>query len=797
MNDEEINKEKRMSSDGVWNGLDSILNNKDIEGVFDTAVKEVHSNTKFDCNSPMQENKGNNISNNASEKFIKHDQNNSSYVSIVKINDVPRELDFIPTIMTEYGSEVVVFDEDLVKKGSERWCLTICGQCVGYDMHINELSELKKITALLAKAFNRRKFYSKSTNKNLRTSPTSQSANKKQEFVKTDNKKVEKKDDEKKQNMSRVKCYNCKKEGHFAKDFKKVKVKDYEYYKTKMLLAKKDKDEQVLLAKDQAWMESSSDFDQEINANMVFMAQIKKVLFDSEANSSSADEKISEIILILNTMTTPSFFSNSSQVPVTQSPHSSQNTHDESRTSKWEAAEDVALMSAYVMVSKDATRGKNQKRELLWARVKKCYDETRAENPERLGIRNENQMKGRVSRLNTNAQRWISAYQEAYRQKRSGMSQHDIEREAHIIYEQAGKGKFFEYVVFNEVMCKHPKWDLQLSRDTTRTRPGCEEDNEESGEMIIRDRPHTTRRRNYDRERKMGEKRLMQDYFVDRPTYDEATFGNRLRMRRPLFLRIVDAVTANDVYFQQRHDCTGRKGLSPLQKCTGAMRVLAYGTSADAQDEYLRMSETVTRNALTNFVAGVISCFGQEYLRKPNKNDLARLLHVGEERGFPGMIWSIDCMHWQWKNFPTAWAGQYAGRSGKPTIILEAVASYDLWICHAFFGTPGSCNDINVLHRSPLFDDILSGQAPNVSYTVNGRDYNMAYYLTDCIYPSWAAFVKSITSPQLRKHKLFAQQQEAVRKDVEREFGVLQARFAFLRHPCLVWDKEMMGKVMS
>nr|GEY79690.1 hypothetical protein [Tanacetum cinerariifolium] len=43
----------------------------------------------------------------------------------------------------------------------------------------NDFSELKKITALLAKAFNRRKFYSKPTNNNLRTSSTSQSANKK------------------------------------------------------------------------------------------------------------------------------------------------------------------------------------------------------------------------------------------------------------------------------------------------------------------------------------------------------------------------------------------------------------------------------------------------------------------------------------------------------------------------------------------------------------------------------------------------------------------------------------------
>nr|GEW87287.1 putative ribonuclease H-like domain-containing protein [Tanacetum cinerariifolium] len=92
------------------------------------------------------------------------------------------------------------------------------------------VAEKMKITTLLAKDFNRRKFYSKPTNNNLRTSSISQSANKKQEFVKSDDKKVEKKADEKKRDMS----------------------------------------------KDQAWIESNSDSDQEINANMVFMAQIEK-----------------------------------------------------------------------------------------------------------------------------------------------------------------------------------------------------------------------------------------------------------------------------------------------------------------------------------------------------------------------------------------------------------------------------------------------------------------------------------------------------------------------------------------
>nr|GFA36238.1 hypothetical protein [Tanacetum cinerariifolium] len=55
------------------------------------------------------------------------------------------------------------------------------------------------------------------------SSNTSNSANKKQEFVKSYDKKVEKQADEKKRDMSRVKCYNCKKEGHFAKDCKKAK----------------------------------------------------------------------------------------------------------------------------------------------------------------------------------------------------------------------------------------------------------------------------------------------------------------------------------------------------------------------------------------------------------------------------------------------------------------------------------------------------------------------------------------------------------------------------------------------
>ena len=72
----------------------------------------------------------------------------------------------------------------------------------------------------------------------------------------------------------------------------------------------------------------------------------------------------------------------------------------------------------------------------------------------------------------------------------------------------------------------------------------------------------------------------------------------------------------------------------------------------------------------------------------------------------------------------------------------------------------------------------------------------MAYYLTDGIYPKWATFIQSISLPQGPKAVLFAQRQEAVRKDVERAFGVLQARFAIVKNPALFWDKAKIGKIM-
>ncbi|XP_071714634.1 uncharacterized protein [Rutidosis leptorrhynchoides] len=221
-------------------------------------------------------------------------------------------------------------------------------------------------------------------------------------------------------------------------------------------------------------------------------------------------------------------------------------------------------------------------------------------------------------------------------------------------------------------------------------------------------------------------------------------------------------------YFHQRRDATGLLGFTVYQKITSAIRQLAYGVAPDIFDE------------------------------KPNASDVERLTRKHEEiHGFSGMLGSLDCMHWAWKNCPVSWKGKYTrGDHGHPTITLEAVASYDLWIWHAYFGPAGSNNDINVLNQSDLFKELLEDRSPPCNYTVNGLSFTRGYYLADGIYPNWSTLVKSFKSTIEPKLSKFKRYQEASRKDIERAFGVLQGRWAIIKHPARQFYIEKIQSIM-
>ena len=109
------------------------------------------------------------------------------------------------------------------------------------------------------------------------------------------------------------------------------------------------------------------------------------------------------------------------------------------------------------------------------------------------------------------------------------------------------------------------------------------------------------------------------------------------------------------------------------------------------------MSESKCGDATVGFATAPVEVFGPWYLREPTVADTQRLLAISEARGWPDFLGSLDCMHCKWKNREKALEGKYHGHVKKPTIILEAAASQDLWIWHAFCGMSGSHNDIKVL----------------------------------------------------------------------------------------------------
>src|SRR5438105_1080228 len=132
-------------------------------------------------------------------------------------------------------------------------------------------------------------------------------------------------------------------------------------------------------------------------------------------------------------------------------------------------------------------------------------------------------------------------------------------------------------------------------------------------------------------------------------------------MTQQLFLRLVHVVEEHNDWFQQRRNGAGTLGCSPLQKVTATVRMLAYSGLADALDEVLRISKSTIIDSLKRFVWAIHAIFGPQYLRRPNQEDLVRLLAKAKERGFPGMIGSLDCMHWCWEKCLVAWQGMYVG----------------------------------------------------------------------------------------------------------------------------------------
>ena len=191
----------------------------------------------------------------------------------------------------------------------------------------------------------------------------------------------------------------------------------------------------------------------------------------------------------------------------------------------------------------------------------------------------------------------------------------------------------------------------------------------------------------------------------------------------------------------------------------------------------------------------------ERFLKIMGKNDAREVCSLHKEKHkIDGMLGSLDCVHFPWKNCPVALQGDHLDKDGNFSLVMEAVSDYNLYIWFASIGWAGTQNDLNIWGASPLHECILNGyfeEELDFQFNIGEERFFKLFFLTDGIYPDLARFVKTFCEPNTALKKLYAAWQEGVRKDVERSFGVLKKKFAWLRIPCEKWDSSEIIRIVQ
>jgi Plant transposon protein len=283
--------------------------------------------------------------------------------------------------------------------------------------------------------------------------------------------------------------------------------------------------------------------------------------------------------------------------------------------------------------------------------------------------------------------------------------------------------------------------------------------------------------------------------FTDKnPAFDNKQFACFFCIRKAMADELLPYVANQDPWFAELSvGIAHRRGIDPKAKLLLALKILGYGASSYAFINIFQMGEAAAAKTVEKFCRLVRSsdelhsCF----LRGMTRADAHCVSDLHYDcYGVEGMIGSLDCMHAYWKNCPMAYRPVYAGKEGKASLVLEAVADHNLFFWHEAFGFPGTHNNINILDQSPLWKSMLDGsfhRDVDFHFRINGQHFVNLFLLANGIYPSSGRFCKTSAQPIGEEKKKYAVWQEAARKDIERAFGVLQRTFQIMKKPIKQW----------
>ncbi|KAJ9558767.1 hypothetical protein OSB04_013381 [Centaurea solstitialis] len=188
---------------------------------------------------------------------------------------------------------------------------------------------------------------------------------------------------------------------------------------------------------------------------------------------------------------------------------------------------------------------------------------------------------------------------------------------------------------------------------------------------------------NKDRGRQEGHDKLVADYFSNNPVYNDVDFKRRFRLTRRLFVRIVSDLEREFDFFKQQWDAK-------------ALRDFLRYKSVRPLSDIWRTGNNIYESQLLTIFRLYTHCVNKHTVYPACLVAWIVCIEIGKIVPSHGGVNTIEFIILE-----------------LASVILEAVASHDQWIWHAFFGVSGATNDIIVVNQSSVFNDIFEDKAPD------------------------------------------------------------------------------------
>ena len=260
-------------------------------------------------------------------------------------------------------------------------------------------------------------------------------------------------------------------------------------------------------------------------------------------------------------------------------------------------------------------------------------------------------------------------------------------------------------------------------------------------------------------------------------------FRRRFRIPYPLFKEVIFPQCVEKNVFDMKRTST-----IPIEfKVLTALRILGRDAVADDCAELSFIGESTCHTIFKQFVTNYSRCFYSEYVHFPTGDELLESMEMYRRVGFPGCVGSIDCTHVKWSACQKDKKWKATGKESYPTLSFQAIVSHDRRCLHLSVGFLGSYNDITVSKNDIPVQEIVAGSLADLEYILYDEGgipklCKGGYLMSDNGYLKQSVFMCPWKTPSSRQELLWSEWAESVRKDVECFFGIMKARWWYLRN---------------